>query len=49
METNFDEDRAKFKKNIDKMKPLVENQTHKVHKKNILFRETVAKEVEKRI
>ena len=49
MEKNFDEERAKYKNNLDELKALVEHQTHKVHKKNILCRETVAKEVEKRI
>ena len=43
METNFDEERAKYKKNIDEVKAIVDHQTHKVHDQNILFQEAVAK------
>ena len=48
MEKNFDEDRAKSKENLDEAKALVDHQTHKVHKKNILCQEAIAKEVQKR-
>ena len=48
METNFDEERAKPKNNLDEVKALVDHHTHKVHEQNILRREEVAKEVEKR-
>ena len=46
IETNFDENISKSKKN--EVKALVEHQTHKIHEKNILRREEVAKDVEKR-
>ena len=36
METNFDEERAKYKNNLDEVKALVEHQTHKVHEQKIL-------------
>ena len=45
METNFDEERAKYKNNLDEVKALVYNQTHKFHEKNILCREAVAKKM----
>ena len=45
---NFDEDRSKSKNNIDEVKDLFENQKHTVHKQNIICRESVAKETEKR-
>ena len=35
-------------KNLDEVKALVDHQTHKVHEKNILLREAVKKEAEKR-
>ena len=46
MQTNFDEERVKYKNNLDQVKALVEHQTHKVHEQNIIHREAVAKEVE---
>ena len=48
METTFDEEIYKSKNNLDEVKAFVEHQTHKVRKKNILRREAVSKEVEKR-
>ena len=45
---NFDEERSKYKENLDEVKDVVDFQTHKVHKQNILFQEVVAKEVDKR-
>ena len=48
METNFDQERAKSKNNLDEVKALVYHQTHKFHEKNILCREAVATQVEKR-
>ena len=48
MEKNFDEERAKSEENIDEVKALVDHQTHEVHEQNILRREAVAKEVDKR-
>ena len=47
METNFDEERAKSKNNLDEVKALVEHQMHTVHKQNIIHREALAKETEK--
>ena len=48
MESNFDEERAKYHKNLNKVKASVLIETHKVHQKKILRRELVAKEVKKR-
>ena len=48
MESNFDEERAKYHKNINKVKTYVQIETHKVHQQKILRQELVAKEVEKR-
>ena len=48
MEFNFDKERAKYQKNLNKVKASVQIETHKVHQKNILRRELVAKEVKKR-
>ena len=48
MESNFDEERAKYHNNINKVMASVQIETHKVHQKKILRRELVAKEVEKR-
>ena len=48
METNFDEERAKSKNTLDEVKALLEHKTHKFHDQNIICREAVAKEVEKR-
>ena len=42
---NFDEERSKYKENLDEVKDVVDFQTHKVHKQNILCQEAVAKEV----
>ena len=38
MESNFDKERAKYHKNINKVKASVQLKTHKVHQKNILRR-----------
>ena len=46
MDKKFDEERAKSKNNLDEVKALVDNQTHKVHEQKFLRQETVAKEVE---
>ena len=43
----FDNERAKYHKNINKVKASVQVKTHKVHQQKILRRELVAKEVEK--
>ena len=43
MESNFDEERAKYHKNINKVKASVKPETHKVHQKKILRQELVAK------
>ena len=48
MESNFDKDRAKYHKNINKVKASAQLETHKVHQQKILHRELVVKEVEKR-
>ena len=48
IESNFDEERAKYNKNINKVKAFVQLETHKVHQQNIIRQELVAKEVEKR-
>ena len=48
MESNFDEERAKYHNNLNKVKASIQLDTHKVHQKKILHRELVAKEVEKR-
>ena len=48
MESNFDEERAKYHNNLNKVKATGQLKTHKVHQEKILHRELVAKEVEKR-
>ena len=48
MNSNFDEERAKYHKNINKVKASVQLETHKFHQQEILRRELVAKEVENR-
>ena len=48
IETNFDEEIYKSKNNLDEVKAIVDHQTHKVHKQNILCQEAVAKEIENR-
>ena len=48
MEFNFDEERSKYHKNLNKAKAYVQLKTHKVHQQKILRQELVAKEVEKR-
>ena len=44
IETNFDEEIYKSKNNLDKVKAIVDHQTHKVHEESILRREVVDKE-----
>ena len=48
MESNFDEERSKYHKNLNKVKASVQLETHKFHHQNILRQDLVAKEVEKR-
>ena len=48
MESNFDEERAKYHNNLNKVKASVKLETHKEHQQKILRRELVAKDVEKR-
>ena len=48
MDSNFDDERAKYHKNINKVEASVQLETHKVHQQKILRREIVAREVGKR-
>ena len=38
MESNFDKERAKYRKNLNKVKAYVKLETHKVHQQKILRR-----------
>ena len=43
MGSKFDEERAKYHKNLNKVKASVQLETHKVHQQKILRRELIAK------
>ena len=43
MESNFDEERAKYHKKLNNVKASVKLKTHKVHQQNILLQELVSK------
>ena len=46
MEPNFEEERAKYHNNLNKVKAFVQLETHKFHQQKILRRELIAKEVD---
>ena len=48
MESNFDEQRAKYHKNLNKLKASVQLETNKFHQQKILRQEFVAKQAEKK-
>ena len=48
MESNFDKERSKYHKNLNKVKASVQLERHKAHHQKILRQELTAKEVEKR-